>query len=151
MFFTQTETSFQPGSKLSRQTQDFAFKNSQLLALGLPIAKAVHCLKSNDTNANNVYLLVHAVMLEIEEVVRNPDNDFPPETQEEVLGLLNRRYAQLFDPASPGNVASKAFIAAAFLNPSVSHFFLLYSFCSNHYYYSDNIQRDGHVFRQEVI
>ncbi|KAE9388915.1 hypothetical protein BT96DRAFT_787801, partial [Gymnopus androsaceus JB14] len=104
--------------ELSRQTQDFAFKNSQLLALGLPIAKAVHCLESNDANANDVYLLVHAVMLEIEEVVRNPDNDFPPETQEEVLGLLNRRYAQLFDPASPGNIASKAFIAAAFLNPS---------------------------------
>ncbi|KAJ3799716.1 hypothetical protein GGU11DRAFT_653396, partial [Lentinula aff. detonsa] len=104
--------------ELSRQTQDFAFKNSQLLALGLPIAKAVHCLESNDANANDVYLLVHAVMLEIEEVVRDLDNDFPLDIQAEVIALLNQRYAQLFDPTSPGNIASKAFLVAAYLNPS---------------------------------
>ncbi|KAJ3742612.1 hypothetical protein DFH05DRAFT_1572002 [Lentinula detonsa] len=126
------DVKFEPGGKLSRQTQDFAFKNSQLLALGLPIAKAVHCLESNDANANDVYLLVHAVMLEIEEVVRDLDNDFPLDIQAEVIALLNQRYAQLFDPTSPGNIASKAFLAAAYLNPN-------------------NIQHDAYVFRWEDI
>ncbi|KAJ3782313.1 hypothetical protein GGU10DRAFT_275801, partial [Lentinula aff. detonsa] len=133
----ETETSFQPGGKLSQQTQDFAFKNSQLLALGLPIAKAVHCLESNDANANDVYLLVHAVMLEIEEVVRDLDNDFPLDIQAEVIALLNQRYAQLFDPTSLGNIASKAFLVAAYLNPSKLDFGVCN--CTEKQIYSDNI------------
>lgn len=100
-----------------QKTSDFEFKLSQIIALGQPIAKAVHCLESNTANACDVYMLVHAVMFELEEILLNPSNEFKDEICKEVIGIMNARYNQLFDPSAPRSLATKAYLAA-YLNPS---------------------------------
>ncbi len=52
------------------------------------------------------------------EVLLDPKNEFPEDVQEEIFGIMEHRHDQLFSP--DGNLASTAYLAAAYLNPSMS-------------------------------
>jgi len=45
----------------------------------------------------------------------DPKNEYPKEVQEDILGILNYRHAQLF--ACGGRLHSMAYLATAYLNP----------------------------------
>lgn len=54
-------------------------------------------------------------MFKITDFVLNPDNDFPPAVQEEILEHLAYRHDQVF---GNGDMANTVYLAAAYLNPS---------------------------------
>ncbi|THU97666.1 hypothetical protein K435DRAFT_618337, partial [Dendrothele bispora CBS 962.96] len=95
--------------------RNFEAKLEQLIAVGLPIAKALTCLESNDANPADVFIFWHAVIFHIEKTITDEENDYPPEVQEEILTILNFRHSQLFCPG--GRLYNAVYLATAYLNP----------------------------------
>ncbi|KAI0037704.1 hypothetical protein FA95DRAFT_1506654 [Auriscalpium vulgare] len=103
-------------SQSSRASFQFENGLSQFLHVSLPLAKAIACLEALDSTAADVYLFWHAILRSVEDVLDNElDLDFTPDVIEEVRGILNARYRQLF---KDGNIANDIYLAATYLNPS---------------------------------
>ncbi|THU97974.1 hypothetical protein K435DRAFT_587640, partial [Dendrothele bispora CBS 962.96] len=86
----------------------------QLIDIGLPIAKALTCMESNDANPADVFLFWHAVVFGIERIITDEDNGYPTDVQEQILAVLNHRHSQLFCPR--GRLYNAAYLVTAYLN-----------------------------------
>ncbi|KAF5366171.1 hypothetical protein D9758_005756 [Tetrapyrgos nigripes] len=104
---------FQPTSH-SFKARKFEDDLERLVSVGLPIAKSLTCLESNDANPADVFIFWHAACFEIERIVKDSDNSYPQEVQDDILDILNRRQGQLFGPG--GRLYNRVYLVAAYLN-----------------------------------
>ena len=84
----------------------FQFNNtlSSLLKLGWPALKALTCLEANECNAGDVCIYWHAILAEIDSVIKSgrEEDDFPEEVAQQIYGILHRRYEELFNKDGNG-------------------------------------------------
>ncbi|THU86835.1 hypothetical protein K435DRAFT_620867, partial [Dendrothele bispora CBS 962.96] len=76
-------------SKSKLKGRKFEDSLQQLIDIGLPIAKALTCMESNDANPADVFLFWHAVVFGIERIITDEDNGYPTDVQEQILAVLN--------------------------------------------------------------
>lgn len=88
---------------------------SDLTCVGSPLLKALTCLEAVEADAGHVYILWHAALQAIGEVVDDRKRSIPRETQDCIKGILNHRHNQLF--AEGGTLASPIYLTCAYLNP----------------------------------
>ncbi|KAF5335638.1 hypothetical protein D9758_014790 [Tetrapyrgos nigripes] len=86
---------FQPANH-KLKARKFEDDLEQLVAVGLPIAKALACLESNHANAADVFVFWHA------------------EVQDDILDILNQCTAQLFTP--DGRLYNGVYLVTVYLN-----------------------------------
>ncbi|KAF5350799.1 hypothetical protein D9758_010377 [Tetrapyrgos nigripes] len=104
---------FQPTSHRLK-ARKFEDDLEQLVSVGLPIAKSLTCLESNDANPADVFIFWHAACFEIERIVKDLDNSYPQEVQDDILDILNCCQGQLFGPG--GRLYNGVYLVAAYLN-----------------------------------
>ena len=97
-------------------TNMYRFKLAAFIMLGLPTTKAIACLEGDGVTATDVFLLLHAVVLETSLGMQKAK--IPMDVQEEVTGILNTRFRQLLEPSPNHPNYSGIYLAATFLNPS---------------------------------
>lgn len=87
------------------------------MKVGTPALKALTCLEANESTAGDVFIFWHALLAATKEAITSPDSEFPPEVQEQIIGILNARHRQVF---VDGNLSSSAsvYLSAAYLDPS---------------------------------
>ncbi|KAJ7587301.1 hypothetical protein C8J56DRAFT_786987, partial [Mycena floridula] len=108
---------FQSQEAPSQATFSFQFALNQLIAIGLPAAKALACLEANETTLADVYLFWHAFIAQMVDILQEKRYQFPPGVIERIYAIIEHRYAQIFDR---GNLSTYAYMSAAFLNPGMS-------------------------------
>ena len=103
---------------MSRTSNEFEIKLSELVKVGIPPLQALTCLEANEATAGDVYLFWHAMIWAIKDVV--DDSEFPAGVREQILGILNSRHNQIF---GDGNLSTSSdlYLSGAYLNPSM-HF-----------------------------
>lgn len=84
--------------------------------VGTPAIKALACLEANEATTADVFIFSHATLQATKDVLNDPTQEFPQEVQEQVLGILNKHHFLLFED---GNISSKAYLAATYLNSSM--------------------------------
>ena len=72
---------------MSRTSNEFEIKLSELVKVGIPPLQALTCLEANEATAGDVYLFWHAMIWAIKDVV--DDSEFPAGVREQILGILN--------------------------------------------------------------
>ncbi|KAI0045358.1 hypothetical protein FA95DRAFT_1495465 [Auriscalpium vulgare] len=120
--FKTIEDYFQVQS--TRKTSNFESGLEQFLCIGLPVAKAIACLEALDATAADVYIYWHAILYALGAALTNQRLEYEGTIIEEVTGIMNARYRQLFED---GNIANDVYLAATYLNPSLSCAFLICS------------------------
>ena len=108
----------------STKMASFKFKNTldQLLRLGWPAMKALTCLEANGCNPGDVCLYWHAILAEMDSVIKDltKDNDpdsFSSETAQQLYSILHQRNHELFGKKGRISTAKDLFYAGLYLDP----------------------------------
>jgi hypothetical protein len=90
-----------------------------LLKLGWPALKALTCLEANECNAGDVCIYWHAILAEIDSVIKScrKENDFPEDVAQQIYGILHQRHEELFDKNGRISTARDLFYAELYLDP----------------------------------
>ncbi|KAJ7588896.1 hypothetical protein C8J56DRAFT_708465, partial [Mycena floridula] len=104
---------FQPQEAPSQATFSFQLTLNQLIAIGLPAAKALACLEANETTLADVYLFWHVFIAQMVNILQEKCYQFPPGVIKWIYAIIEHCYAQIFDW---GNLSTYAYMSAAFLN-----------------------------------
>ena len=81
------------------------------------MVKMITCVESDEISPEYVYLVWHAAMKTVADILTDRRMAFPKPVKEEILGVLTHRHQQFF---GPGDLGSKVYLSAAYLNPSTS-------------------------------
>lgn len=94
---------------------------SLLLKLGWPALKALTCLEANECNAGDVCIYWHAILAEIDSVIKSSRNedDIPEDVAQQIYGIMHRRHEELFNKDGNGRIstAKDLFYAGLYLDP----------------------------------
>lgn len=90
----------------------------RLMSIGMPACCVLACLESNYATAGDFYLLWHAMVASLLDIVQTPSNYFPPHLQEAIKDILLHRHSQLFSKG--GNLYTPEYLAAVYLNPGTN-------------------------------
>src|ERR1700753_1167359 len=88
----------------------------RFVVLLTPMVKMIICVESDEISPEFVYLIWHAAIKAVADVLDDRRMAFPISVKEEILGVLSHRHSQFF---GPGDLGSKVYLAAAYLNPSM--------------------------------
>ena len=101
-------------------SSNFKLVLDQIIELGWPALKALICLKSNECNAGDICLYWHAILFEMDHVIKDlqKNDDISHETSNEIYNILHRRNDQLFGDGCI-STAKDLFYAGAYLDPSM--------------------------------
>ncbi|KAJ7596244.1 hypothetical protein C8J56DRAFT_1043345 [Mycena floridula] len=97
---------------------NYKFGLNQLILLGLPAAKALACLEAHEMTLADVYLFWHAFVVLMDETIQDTRNCIPAEVADAVYGIIEYRFAQIFNNGHLGR-NNLAYLAATFLNPGL--------------------------------
>ncbi|CAK5275996.1 unnamed protein product, partial [Mycena citricolor] len=94
-----------------REYSDFEIKLRQLVAVLEPIARAIKCLEGSQVTVGDVWMFFVAITAVLDQLFAEDTLSIPEDTQEDVRGLVNKRFEEFF--GAPG---ATLYLAGFFLD-----------------------------------
>ncbi|KAJ7196664.1 ribonuclease H-like domain-containing protein, partial [Mycena pura] len=88
----------------------------RFVVLLTPMVKLIACVESDEISPEFVYLIWHASIKAVVDILDDRRMSFPTSVKEEIFGVLSHRHSQFF---GPGDLGSKVYLTAAYFNPSL--------------------------------
>ncbi|KAF9023259.1 hypothetical protein BDZ89DRAFT_955823 [Hymenopellis radicata] len=95
----------------------FQMMLGKLVSIGMPSARVLACMELNYTTAGDFYLLWHAMVNAILDVIQAPTSRWPQDVQDAVRDIIAHRHSQIFSVG--GNLYTPEYLVAAYLNPGM--------------------------------
>ena len=89
----------------------------QLIDIGWPALKVLTCLEANEATPGNICVYWHALLYEINSVLRNPESTILNNAMQEIYSILNIHHNELFGDGCISSTA-KLYYVGAYLDPS---------------------------------